>query len=132
LPLGFKAGDDLSGVHARLDNLQRYRSVNGFALLGHEHHAHAAFTDLLQEPERADDRARAFGNGSIDGLSEPWARRLEPRAGGVVTLEERIDATAQGFVVATSLGHEFAPPLGLAFQGGGKDSLLVHGDTPSH
>ena len=62
LPLGFEAGDHLPGVHARLDDLQRDRALDRLGLLGHEHDAHAAFADLLQQLVGADDRARALGD----------------------------------------------------------------------
>src|SRR2546429_2003797 len=47
LPLSFKAGDDALGVHPRLDHLKGYAPPNRFLLLSHEHHATAAFADLL-------------------------------------------------------------------------------------
>jgi hypothetical protein len=48
LALGFKAGDHLAGVHAGLDDLQRYLPAHRVRLLGHEDNAHAPFADLLQ------------------------------------------------------------------------------------
>ena len=58
LPLGLEAGDDLPGVHARLDDLQATLRRTGCGLLGHEDHAEAALADLLQQLVRPDDRAR--------------------------------------------------------------------------
>ncbi len=49
LPLGFEAGDDLLGVHAQLDDLERHAAAHRFLLLGHVNHAAAAFADLLQQ-----------------------------------------------------------------------------------
>ncbi len=48
LPLGLEAGDDLPGVHARLDDLEGDLALHGAGLLGHVDGAHAAFADLLQ------------------------------------------------------------------------------------
>ena len=62
LPLGLEAGDHLPRVHARLDDLERDRALDRLGLLGHEHHAHAAFADLLQQLVGADDGAGALGN----------------------------------------------------------------------
>ena len=49
LPLGLEAGDDLLGVHARLDDLQRDLAADRLLLLGHIDDAKAAFADLLAE-----------------------------------------------------------------------------------
>ena len=55
LPLRLEAGDDLLGVHAQLDNLQRHAPSHRFSLLRDIHHAAPAFADPLQKfvtPER--------------------------------------------------------------------------------
>ena len=65
LPLGLEAGDDLPRVHARLDDLQRDGPLDRLGLLGHEHDAHAAFADLLQQLVRADDRAGTSDSADI-------------------------------------------------------------------
>ena len=57
LPLGLEAGDDLRGVHAGLDDLQRHLAADRLGLLGHVDDAHAAFADLLQQLVGADDGA---------------------------------------------------------------------------
>ena len=54
LPLGLEAGDDLLGVHARLDDLQGHLAAHRLGLLGHVDDAHAAFADLLQQLVGAD------------------------------------------------------------------------------
>ena len=61
LPFGLEAGDDLLGIHARLDDLQRHLALDRLRLLGHEHHAHAPFADLLQQLVGPDDPAGALG-----------------------------------------------------------------------
>ena len=60
LALGLEAGDDLLGVHARLDDLQGHLAAHGLRLLGHVDDAHAPLADLLHQLVGADDRARAF------------------------------------------------------------------------
>ena len=60
LPLGLETGDDLAGVHARLDDLQRHPTHHRLALLGHVDHAHAALANLLQQLVGADLCARLF------------------------------------------------------------------------
>ena len=55
LALGLEAGDDLLGVHAQLDDLQRHAAPHRLGLLGDIDHAAAAFADSLQQlvaPER--------------------------------------------------------------------------------
>ena len=61
LPLGFEAGDDLLGVHAQLDDLERDPAANRFLLLGHINHAAAAFADLLEQFVAADAVAGFLG-----------------------------------------------------------------------
>ena len=65
LPLGLEAGDHLPRVHAGLDDLERDRPLDRLGLLGHEHDAHAAFADLLQQLVGADDRAGPLGDGRL-------------------------------------------------------------------
>src|SRR5206468_6738035 len=57
LSFGLEAGDDLLGVHARLDYFERDFALDGLGLLGHVDRAHAAFADLLEQLVRADDGA---------------------------------------------------------------------------
>ena len=49
LPLGLEAGDDLFGVHAQLDDLERDTAADRLLLLGHVHDAATAFADFLQQ-----------------------------------------------------------------------------------
>ena len=49
LTLGFKAGNDVLGVHPQLDDLEGDLAADGFLLLGHVNHAATAFTDLLEQ-----------------------------------------------------------------------------------
>ena len=54
LTLGFEPGDDLLGVHAQLDDLERDPAMDGFRLLGHINHSTPAFADLLEQFVAAD------------------------------------------------------------------------------
>jgi hypothetical protein len=48
LPLRLEPRDDLLGVHAQLDDLERHPPSHRFGLLGHIHHPAAALADLFQ------------------------------------------------------------------------------------
>ena len=54
-------GDDLPGVHARLEHLQRDLAPHRFGLLGHENYPKAALSDLLKKFVGADLRAGLVG-----------------------------------------------------------------------
>ena len=82
LPLGLEARDDLTAVHARLDDLERDFALHRLHLLGHPHDAHAAFADLLQELVRTDDGAGAFADEIIDRGAAPHLRRLSAKRRG--------------------------------------------------
>ncbi len=75
LALGFEAGDDLVGVHAQLDDLQRHAPADRVLLLGHINHAEAAFSDHLEQRVTANHRAGAFGerrhHGGF-GVGQTW------------------------------------------------------------
>ncbi len=61
LPLGLETGNDLTRVHAWLENFQGDLAAHGLRLLGHENDAEAALADLFEQLVRTDDRAGAFG-----------------------------------------------------------------------
>ena len=67
LTLGFKPGDHLPRVHARLDDLQRDAPLDRLLLLGHVDDAHAAFAELLEQLVGADLGAGLFGDGLVEG-----------------------------------------------------------------
>ena len=54
LALGLEAGDDLLGVHAALDQLERDLAPHRLALLGGPDLAHPAFAELLHKTVGAD------------------------------------------------------------------------------
>jgi hypothetical protein len=62
LPLLLEARDDLHGVHAQLDDLQRDLALDGPLLLGHEDGAEPALADGLQNLVGAADRFDALLN----------------------------------------------------------------------
>jgi hypothetical protein len=47
LTLGLESGHDLLGVHAGLDDFQRYKAADGVGLLGFVDLTHAALADFL-------------------------------------------------------------------------------------
>ena len=49
LALGFEAGDDLLGVHPRLNDLKRHATMHGLMLFGDEDQAKAALANLLHQ-----------------------------------------------------------------------------------
>ena len=57
LALGLEAGDDLPGVHAGLDDLQRHLAAHGVRLFGDVDDAHAPLADQLPQRVGADDGA---------------------------------------------------------------------------
>ena len=75
LALLLEAGDDLAGVHAELDDLERHAPLDRRALLGHVDRAEAALAEELQDPVRSDLRAEAVGRRQVDGLGGVEARR---------------------------------------------------------
>ena len=62
LALGLEAGDDLLGVHARLDDLERDLAMDRALLLGEEDDAHAALAELADDRVGADARAGPLGD----------------------------------------------------------------------
>ena len=75
LPLGAEAADDRIGVHPPLEDLQRHPLVEGVVVAhGQEHRAHAALSQLADEPVGADARLErlvecvvGLGSGDVVG-----------------------------------------------------------------
>ena len=93
LALGLEPGDDLPGVHAKPDDLERDPAADGFFLLGHVDRAAAALADLLEELVAADHAARGVFRRRL-GLGGPGQfrqirgrRRFEKIADGVMGAE---------------------------------------------
>ena len=82
LALGLEAGDDLFGVHARLDDLERDLAADGALLLGEEDDSHAALAELADDRVGADARAGAFGDRGLRGEAGRFGRN-RGRGGGL-------------------------------------------------
>ena len=137
LPFGLEAGDDLSGVHAWLDDFQSDLAANRRMLLGHEDDAKAALAELLQQLVRADDRTRAFfqaqavplvgcglGDISLGGIGR-W--RLQKVAPALVLLQQPFDPLTQDRIAGTRLvepGRTFG--WVFLFQRLGENCLFQH------
>ena len=78
LPLRLEAGDDLFGVHAQLDDLQRDTSPHRLGLLGDINHATAAFAELLQQLVTANHVPGFSDMTGEEGKSVPY--RKSPRS----------------------------------------------------
>jgi hypothetical protein len=63
LPFRFEAGQHLTAVHARFDDLERDYPADRLVLLGHVDDAHAPFADLFQQFVRPNLRAGTFAWG---------------------------------------------------------------------
>ena len=118
LPLGLKAGDDVAGIHAGLDDLERDLTPHGPLLFGDEHQAEAAFADLLHELVRADHRAGAFGKGVIHGRRPVRIVRtiqgghVHKDVGCFVGVEQGLNFLAQLEVIGTGLVDIRGPLVG--------------------
>jgi hypothetical protein len=135
LAFGLEPGDDLVGVHARLDDLQRHAASDRVFLLGHEHGAHPTLADLLEQLVGTDTRAGSFtdrawslGHGSGDAVS-----RLVG-VGGVfctrlfMSCHYGLDLTAKLLIMAAGLIEEGGALDRIGFfQSSGEDRFFSHG-----
>lgn len=64
---GLEAGDDLLGVHAELQDLERNAPLDGLFLLGEVDDAEAALADALQEVELAEAIAGVLAEHEAQG-----------------------------------------------------------------
>ena len=127
LPLGLEAGDDLAGVHARLDDLQGDRPLHRLALLGHVDGAHAAFADLLQQLVRADGGAEALTRRLVDGRGQRRARQFQEAITLLVPHEQPVNPLAEGQVAgANPIQKGRALDRIFLVQGLGEDGLFLH------
>jgi hypothetical protein len=103
LPLGLEPGDDILGVHAELDDLERDAAMNGFLLLGHVNHATTAFADLLEQFVAAYLVAGFFGGQGSDADDFAWRnsrRAFEEDTRFFTGLQQFFDTPAQCGVVS--------------------------------
>ena len=96
------------GIHAGLDDFERDAAADRRLLLGHVHHAHAPFADLLQELVGADQRAGLLGQRWIGREKNRTAPKeaagsIEQRIRVVVRLKQRRYPRAQCGIAAGRL-----------------------------
>ncbi len=65
LPLRLEPGDDLPGIHARLDDLQCDFAFDRFLLDRHVDHAHPTVADFVDELVAVDVGAELFNGGQV-------------------------------------------------------------------
>ncbi len=115
LPLRLEPGDDLLGVHARLDDLQRHAPPHRLGLLGRIHHTAPAFAHALQKfvaPERlADGLIGRVSEVELDGRACRFGLGGQQRLGllvrgkqGVEPLKQR-DVSARGRLQKAGAGR---------------------------
>jgi hypothetical protein len=105
LPLELEAREDLAGVHARLDELDRHATPNWLRLLGNPDGSHSAFADFFQQPiAAANDFAGTRGCSPNCGRL-PFPREVESPDFGqfpglIMQPQERLEACSQLCVVS--------------------------------
>src|SRR5438034_8330027 len=67
LPLGLEPSDDLPGIHAQLDDLERDTATDGFLLFRDIDHATTALAEILAELVAANTVAGPFGDRNYGG-----------------------------------------------------------------
>src|SRR5262249_18631426 len=100
--LGLEAGDDLTRVHAGLEDFQRDLAADGLLLLSDKDQAHAPRPDLLHQPVRPDDRAGTLPERWLrDGAGCGRGRGFEEAAELFVFAQQDLDALTQVRVAGT-------------------------------
>ena len=135
LTLRFEPGDDLLGVHAQLDDLERHATPYWLRLIGHIHHAAATFADPLQKFVATEGRADGFigcigyfGLGAFDRFATRLLIfRFVVRQVGNKRLrfvgygQHLLHARPQAVVALARLGEVGGPVLGRELPGGEVD-----------
>jgi hypothetical protein len=107
LPFGLEAGNDLPGIHSRLDNLERDPAVDRRLLFRHVHHTHSTFANLFEQLVRANERARPLGwrqvRCKVDCAGKVCRRRIKQAVRSVVCHEQRFEACAKRDVAGSGL-----------------------------
>jgi hypothetical protein len=73
LTFGLEAGDDLFGIHARLDDFESDLAANRFGLFCNIDDTHAPFADLFHQLVWSDDAADGIG----DPRHNSYGREIE-------------------------------------------------------
>ena len=109
LTLGLEPGDDLSGIHPGLDELDGHQALHRLGLLGHPDGAHAAFADLLNQLVRTDEGAGRLARRCwFRDISRPAGGRrlgrgiLKKAAGRRLRTQQRFDPSPQGWLIGAS------------------------------
>src|SRR5205814_2017691 len=102
LPLRLEPGNNLTRIHARLDDLQRDLALNRDRLLCQENDAHAPFADLLDELARSDDRPGNWAADSIWRGAGTIGRRTKKALILNIDPNQRFDPSRQRGVAAAS------------------------------
>ena len=132
LPFGFEPGDDLPGVHARLDDLQGHAPPDRLRLLGQVDDAKPPLANLLQQLIGSDDRAGGFDDGLVAGWdvvenaslsrqSQIDARAVQKAIRLIVDLQQGLDLTSQLHVPGTQVVEKDNPCGRVRIQRSQKD-----------
>ena len=134
LTLGLEAGDDLPGIHAELDDLQRDAALHGLALLSHPHAAEAPLTNLLEQLVVPDHLTLLLA-GQRGALVHACKCRVGVDGGGqccriVHTCEHPLDCFTQCLIGAACLIEIRTPFAGLELTRRLNDLFHVAHETP--
>jgi hypothetical protein len=126
LPFCLEAGGHMSAVQAGLAELDRDQPLDRLGLLRHPHGTHAAFADLLEQLERADDRAGGFFRTVVGvGFFLPACSGARDGAGFEMSLQQQLDLVAQFVIAGAGLVQVGIPVL--------RSMLLYRGqENPLH
>jgi hypothetical protein len=118
LPFRFETRDDLPRIHARLDDLERYRAADRLHLLCHKDNAHAAFTNLLQQLVGAYDVARSLKREILaEARRTITGHRFQELISPIAGLEKPHDSRAElGIVTALPVEKSVAVGAGRQFE----------------
>ncbi len=129
LPLGLEAGNNLPGVHTWLDDFQGNGALNRLSLRGHEHNAHAALADLLQQLVRPNNRPRLLADRRRDRDFQFRRRRIEnERRRPLMLFQQTFHALVQSKIIATGR-RQHSRPFGVVgfLKSCNKNVSLAHG-----
>jgi hypothetical protein len=117
LALGLEAANDLFGIHAQLDDLERDAATDRFFLVRHVHDTATAFANLLQEFVAADVIAGLLWGRGSDAQRRACDRRADRRLRRsrglafqegdrlLMNPEQGFEAQAEGRIIGASIGE---------------------------
>jgi hypothetical protein len=125
LPLGFKARDHLTRVHAGFEDLEGNLTADRLLLLGDEDQAHAAFADLFHQTVRADNTSGTLADRRVKSLRRS-NRGAFQELSLVIGGQQRLNVAAQAVIPGTGAVQKRGPlPRILFLQGLGKHGFLA-------